>query len=418
MHRNKQIAIILSDTLRSIGLQSLLTDYFPPVEVCYFPNFEMLSSTGSDTYDYYFTDSDTLVLNADFFLPRRNKTALLIDSTEEHGALSSTNRITLRSSQETIIEQLQQLFTSDSSGNTTTENNKDLSSREVDVLQLIVKGITNKEIADKLNISLNTVLTHRKNITAKLGIKTVSGGISVLEPSRTLFIVLKTPVISKAIYLGSSNIYKVTSFQENSDLAALPQLTLEARVYMLGFQTRDPYISSIMGIEGICGVRFGDVKVDPDCIQICHDSYQPAATDKPFDKEKWYHVAAVWTGSSWDIYINGQYATGVETQGETIDLTSDNSGGFYLGASYGGGRTLNGYVAECRVWTRALSQSEIANNMNYVDPTSDGLLAYWRMNAWEPNDSGSGNIVRDLTGHGYDAVGGSSNPTMMDTKWN
>ena len=153
MHRNKQIAIILSDTLRSIGLQSLLTDYFPPVEVCYFPNFEMLSSTGSDTYDYYFTDSDTLVLNADFFLPRRNKTALLIDSTEEHGALSST---------------------SDSSSNTTTENNKDLSSREVDVLQLIVKGITNKEIADKLNISLNTVLTHRKNITAKLGIKTVS----------------------------------------------------------------------------------------------------------------------------------------------------------------------------------------------------------------------------------------------------
>ena len=33
-------------------------------------------------------------------------------------------------------------------------------------------------------------------------------------------------------------------------------------------------------------------------------------------------------------------------------------------------------------------------------------------------DSGYGNIVRDLTGHGYDAVGGSSNPTMMDTKWN
>ncbi|HAD02757.1 MAG TPA: LuxR family transcriptional regulator, partial [Porphyromonadaceae bacterium] len=33
----------------------------------------------------------------------------------------------------------------------------------------------NKEIADKLNISLNTVLSHRKNITAKLGIKTVSG---------------------------------------------------------------------------------------------------------------------------------------------------------------------------------------------------------------------------------------------------
>ena len=108
----------------------------------------------------------------------------------------------------------------------------------------------------------------------------------------------------------------------------------------------------------------------------------------------------------------------METQGETIDLTSDNAKGFHLGASYGRGRTLNGYVAECRVWTRALSQAEIANNMNYVDPTSDGLLAYWRMNAWEPKESGSGNIVRDLTGHGYDAIGDSSNPTMMDTKWN
>lgn len=250
-----------------------------------------------------------------------------------------------------------------------------------------------------------------------VGIKSVSGGISVLEPSRTLFIVLKTPVISKAIYLGSSNIYDVPSFQEDSNLAALSQLTLETRIYMEGFQSRDPYISSIMGIEGICAVRFGDVKVPMDCIQICHDSYQPAASDKPFSLKRWYHVAAVWTGSSWDIYIDGQYATGVETQGETIDLTSDNAKGFHLGASYSRGRTLNGYVAECRVWTRALSQSEIANNMNYVDPTSDGLLAYWRMNAWEPNENGRGNIVRDLTGHGYDAIGDSSNPTMMDTKW-
>ena len=111
------------------------------------------------------------------------------------------------------------------------------------------------------------------------------------------------------------------------------------------------------------------------------------------------------------------YVTGVATQGETINLSSDNSGGFYLGASYGGGRPLNGYVAECRVWTRALTEAEISNNMNYVNPESDGLLAYWRMNAWEAKDGG-GNIVKDLTGHGYDAVGGSSNPTMMDTKWN
>ena len=51
----------------------------------------------------------------------------------------------------------------------------DLSTREIEVLVLLTKGLINKEIADKLNISLTTVITHRKNITEKLGIKSVSG---------------------------------------------------------------------------------------------------------------------------------------------------------------------------------------------------------------------------------------------------
>ncbi|NDW17862.1 LuxR family transcriptional regulator [Dysgonomonas sp. 216] len=57
----------------------------------------------------------------------------------------------------------------------TDNQNQLISQRETDVLRLIALGYLNKEIADKLNISLNTVLSHRKNITAKLGIKTVSG---------------------------------------------------------------------------------------------------------------------------------------------------------------------------------------------------------------------------------------------------
>ena len=51
----------------------------------------------------------------------------------------------------------------------------ELSMREIEVLSLVARGYINKEIADKLNISMNTVITHRKNITEKLGIKSVSG---------------------------------------------------------------------------------------------------------------------------------------------------------------------------------------------------------------------------------------------------
>jgi len=50
-----------------------------------------------------------------------------------------------------------------------------LSERETDVLKLLAQGMANKEIADKLNISVNTVITHRKKITQKTGIKTISG---------------------------------------------------------------------------------------------------------------------------------------------------------------------------------------------------------------------------------------------------
>ena len=49
-----------------------------------------------------------------------------------------------------------------------------LSDREKEVLKLLVKGDTAKEIAAKLFISTHTVVTHRKNISAKLGIRTTS----------------------------------------------------------------------------------------------------------------------------------------------------------------------------------------------------------------------------------------------------
>lgn len=51
----------------------------------------------------------------------------------------------------------------------------DLSERECDVLILVAKGMANKEIADRLNISIHTVMSHRKNITHKTGIKSVAG---------------------------------------------------------------------------------------------------------------------------------------------------------------------------------------------------------------------------------------------------
>ncbi|MCH5217172.1 MAG: response regulator transcription factor [Muribaculaceae bacterium] len=54
-------------------------------------------------------------------------------------------------------------------------NDSRLSQRECEVLRELAAGKTNKEIADTLCISINTVITHRKNISGKLGIHSVSG---------------------------------------------------------------------------------------------------------------------------------------------------------------------------------------------------------------------------------------------------
>lgn len=173
MARNKQIAIILADMLQFYGLDSLLKEYFSPLQVTYFPNMQSLAEKQPDWFDFYFTDAETFLIHSDYFLPRRTKTVIIVDKVETNG--SANNLISTHSSIETIIEQLEQILLAENTNNVVETNNKDLSGREINVLQQIVRGHTNKEIAEHLNISLNTVLTHRKNITAKLGIKTVSG---------------------------------------------------------------------------------------------------------------------------------------------------------------------------------------------------------------------------------------------------
>lgn len=51
----------------------------------------------------------------------------------------------------------------------------ELTRREIEVLQLLTKGLSNKEIADHLFVSTHTVISHRKNISEKTGIKSASG---------------------------------------------------------------------------------------------------------------------------------------------------------------------------------------------------------------------------------------------------
>ena len=58
--------------------------------------------------------------------------------------------------------------------NCTCGNERNLSEREIDVLKLLAEGKSNKEIAEELYISIHTVISHRKNISCKLGVKSTA----------------------------------------------------------------------------------------------------------------------------------------------------------------------------------------------------------------------------------------------------
>ena len=82
-------------------------------------------------------------------------------------------KILLTDQPNAILNTLQSCLDEDRSE--ASSNRQPLSDREVEVLHLLVLGLSNKEIADKLFISTYTVISHRKNISQKTGIKSVSG---------------------------------------------------------------------------------------------------------------------------------------------------------------------------------------------------------------------------------------------------
>jgi len=97
----------------------------------------------------------------------------LVTTYLDHSFMTPYNGvIELNDSRAKIIDKMNELVQNEASKNS---DDVELSKRETDVLVAVAKGMMNKEIAEQMNISIHTVISHRKNITRKTGIKSVSG---------------------------------------------------------------------------------------------------------------------------------------------------------------------------------------------------------------------------------------------------
>lgn len=172
------MAIVCANSLTVVGMRQLLQSVMPSIELEAFASVSELMQSQPDRYAHFFVDISILLSDRPFFTERCRRTIVLTTSDDHASQLPEFHCLCVTKGEKALVRSLLMLM---SKGHPHGEHlprvsrsRPQLSSREVEVLSLLVRGLINKEIADRLHISLTTVITHRKNIVEKLGLRSLS----------------------------------------------------------------------------------------------------------------------------------------------------------------------------------------------------------------------------------------------------
>jgi DNA-binding NarL/FixJ family response regulator len=174
---NTRVVIAASNLLYQAGVQSLIKHIGVQPEYIILKSIKNNEITPHAGADYLIFDHKMLSKPKAKHFQQINslfKGKILVIGSEKTSPDFHTHIILPSDSKSTVVEKIQNFFTLQNIKDKS-ENEGILSTREIEVLQKVAKGLSNKEISEQLFISINTVITHRKNITEKLGIKTISG---------------------------------------------------------------------------------------------------------------------------------------------------------------------------------------------------------------------------------------------------
>lgn len=173
------IAIVDANTLAVLGLKQLLQSAIPFLTIDTYGSFAELEANDTPDYNHYFVAMDIVLAYRAYFTERRRKTIVLTLSLEDTSPLATFHTLCINQPEPQLVRQLlilQQHGHRDGRHlpPVSVMQQKVLTDREIEVMSLIVRGFINKQIAEQLCISLPTVITHRRNIMEKLGLRSVS----------------------------------------------------------------------------------------------------------------------------------------------------------------------------------------------------------------------------------------------------
>ena len=171
------IAMIEPDVLASVGLRTLLGDLFSGAEILAYPSVEAFVADSNRYFVHFFVRDSELFAHIDEFDMLKDRTFVLC--TGPGGAFREAGFRVLDTTagESSFVKTLLQFHAQGHAGDRRSGIHKteaaQLSEREKEILVLLVQGLINKEIAARLDIAPTTVISHRNNLCAKIGTRSV-----------------------------------------------------------------------------------------------------------------------------------------------------------------------------------------------------------------------------------------------------
>ena len=237
-----------------------------------------------------------------------------------------------------------------------------------------------------------------------LPVSIVDANIGILQSKQTAYFIFKGAALINVV-ANISKMYFPINWKSN--VSSVKSLTVEALVRSTDWVAgRDNALSTVFGIEGNFLIRIGDADRPRDQLQcVASGGNFPAPNAvSGLPTNEWVHIAVVYDSQTKEriYYKDGVKVYSDNAAGGSVNLTSD----CYIGKAYDDTRWLPGDISEVRVWSVQRTAEEIAKNPYEVDPSTPGLIAYWKFN------EGTGSQIKDHTGHGND-ITASGSPTWI-----